>query len=125
MAIRRNVVVVVDDDLGMRGSIATLLCSFGYSVELFASGEAFLEAAAQSGAICLILDIQLGDISGLELGRQLAAAGCKIPIIFMTGLDDETIHAQALEFGCAAYLRKPFSADLLVTAIGRATGHYD
>jgi FixJ family two-component response regulator len=123
MAMRCNIVAIVDDDLALRGAVETLLSSLGYRAELFASGEEFLEAATKSKAKCLVTDIQLGDISGIELGRQLAAAGHTIPIIFMTALDDERIHAQAMELGCVAYLRKPFSSDLLVAAIIQATNH--
>jgi FixJ family two-component response regulator len=123
MATQSKVVAVVDDDPGMRKAMATLLSALGYCTELFSSGKAFLDAATASEATCLVVDIQLGDISGLEMGRQLVAAGCKFPIIFMTACDDETIHSQAMEFGCVAYLRKPFSADFLVEAIVKAIGH--
>jgi FixJ family two-component response regulator len=98
------------------------LSSLGYGTELFASGGAFFAAAMTSEATCLVVDIQLGDISGIELGRQLAATGFKVPIIFMTAFDDEKIRAQATALGCVAYLRKPFPADLLVEAIVKAVG---
>jgi FixJ family two-component response regulator len=123
MATTCSVVAVVDDDPAMRRAMARLLSVLGYSTELFASGKAFLDAAPSSEAACLVVDIQLSDISGLELGRQLIADGRKVPIIFMTACDDETIHRKAMEFGCVAYLRKPFSADLLVAAIVKAIGH--
>jgi FixJ family two-component response regulator len=124
MAMQRNVVAVVDDDAGMRKATAFLLAAFGYCTELFDSGRAFLDAAATSQARCLVVDIQLGDISGLDMGRQLAANGCKIPIIFMTALDDETTHTQAVALGCIAYLRKPFPANLLLDAIVRARDRF-
>jgi FixJ family two-component response regulator len=102
--------------------MADLLSAAGYLTELFASAEAFLQTAATSEAGCAVVDIQLGDISGLEMGRQLAAAGHKFPIIFMTAIDDEKIHSQAIAFGCVAYLQKPFPANLLIQAIIKATG---
>src|SRR5258707_4853953 len=120
MAMRRNVVAIVDDDPGVRKAMVNLLSTSGYCTELFASGGAFLEAATTSEAACLVVDIQLGDISGMELGRQLAATGFKFPIIFMTALDDETIRSQTTALGCVAYLRKPFPADLLLEAIAKA-----
>jgi FixJ family two-component response regulator len=123
MATQCKVVAVVDDDPGMRKATATLLSALGYCTELFSSGKAFLDAANASKAACLVVDVQLGDISGLEMWRQLEAAGCKFPIIFMTACDDEALHSQAMEFGCVAYLRKPFSADLLIEAIAKATAH--
>jgi FixJ family two-component response regulator len=123
MVIRRNIVAIVDDDPELRNGMAILLSAAGYLTELFASAEAFLQAAATSEAGCAVVDIQLGDISCLEMGRQLAVAGHKFPIIFMTGLDDETIHSQAIAFGCVAYLQKPFPANLLFQAIIKATGN--
>jgi FixJ family two-component response regulator len=122
MAKQRDVVAVVDDDPEIRSGMASLLSAAGYRTELFASGGAFLHAAAASEAGSLVVDIQLGDISGLEMGRHLAAAGCKVPIIFMTALDDETIHNQAIAFGCVAYLQKPIPPNLLFQAIIKATG---
>ena len=113
---------VVDDDRGMRSATAALLSAFGYGTETFESAEAFLIAAATSRVACLVVDIQLGDITGVELGRHLRANGCKLPIIFMTALEDETIERQATALGCVAYLRKPFQADLLVDAVINAMG---
>jgi FixJ family two-component response regulator len=123
MATYCKVVGIVDDDPGMRKAIARLLSALGYRTELFSSGKAFLDAAPASEATCLVVDIQLGDISGLEMGHQLVLAGRKLPIIFMTACDDETIHSRAMESGCVAYLRKPFSADLLIEAISKAIAH--
>jgi FixJ family two-component response regulator len=89
---------------------------------LFASAEEFLGAAATSEAACLVVDIQLGGISGVELGRQLSASGFTFPIIFMTGSRDELHRRQAMELGCAAFLLKPFSADRLIEAVAKAIG---
>jgi FixJ family two-component response regulator len=77
---------------------------------------------ATSKAKCLIVDVQLGDISGVELARELADAGFTFPIIFMTSADDEANRSRAEQLGCVAYLRKPFSAGLLIEAIVRAIG---
>jgi FixJ family two-component response regulator len=116
-------VAIIDDDPGMRSSTASLLSAFGYGIETFGSGEEFLNAAATSAAICLVVDIKLGNISGLDLVRQLAAADFNLPVIFMTGCADETIRSQAMQLGCCvAYLKKPFPGNLLIEAIIRAAG---
>jgi FixJ family two-component response regulator len=119
---RNDIVAIIDDDPGVRKAMTTLLSAFGYLTYTFDSAEAFFDVAAASKAKCLVIDIQLGDVSGIELARQLADAGMKFPIIFMTGAGDEAIWSQAEDVGCIAYLRKPFSADLLIEAIVRAIG---
>ena len=116
----RKVVAVVDDDAAMRGSVGRLLRSAGYDAELLPSGEALLERVTTSAAACLVVDIHLGGISGVELGRQLSARGVALPIIFMSGLSDRAIEKAAIEVGCVAFLHKPFRADLLMDAIERA-----
>ena len=98
-----------------------LLTALGYRVELYESGEAFMTACASLEATCLVIDINLGDGSGLDLARRLATFGFAVPIIFMTGGQDETIRRQCLDFGCAAFLLKPFTEDRLVEAIAGAT----
>jgi len=103
--------------------MAALLSAFGYVPYTFNSAEAFLSVAATSKAKCLVVDVQLGDISGVELARQLADAGFRFPVIFMSALDDELILRQAEQLGCVAYLRKPFGADMLIEAIVRSIAH--
>jgi FixJ family two-component response regulator len=83
---------------------------------------AFLKAATASQANCLVVDEQLGDMSGVEMARQLATNGFKVPIIFMTALEGERIRRQAAAVGGVAFLRKPFSAQLLIDAIIKAIG---
>jgi len=118
---QKDVIGVVDDDPGCRDSLDLLLSSYGYRTELFASAEEFVLAAKTTRSACLLVDIELGDISGVELGRQLAAMGHVFPIIFMTGSCDQTIHKQALDFGCIAFLHKPFQAEQLIESVVRAT----
>jgi FixJ family two-component response regulator len=86
------------------------------------SAEAFLIAAATSQASCLVTDIQLGDISGVELVHQLAADGYKYPTIFITALDDEWIKNKAVAAGGTALLTKPFPSNVLMEAIVKAIG---
>ena len=121
----RRVVAVVDDDKDMLRGLQRLLNASGYDTEVFSSGEAFLDSAAASKATCLVLDINLGGISGIELQRRLSKSGSKLAIIFMTAVDDEAVHMAAMEAGCIAFLRKPFPARALVDAIGVATSELD
>ena len=122
MPIQKGTVAVVDDDAGMRKSLKTLLSAFGYATYTFDSAEAFLGTAAGNNADCLVLDIQLGDMSGIILARRLAETGVKFPIIFMTAVDDPETRSQVAQLGCITCLRKPFSADLLIEAIVKAIG---
>jgi FixJ family two-component response regulator len=116
----RKIIGIVDDNPTMLDSVDGLLRASGYETELFSSGEALVDAITTSHAVCLVVDIQLGGISGIELARHLAALGSTLPVIFMTGAVDRTIESAALETGCVAFLRKPFPAHLLVGAIEQA-----
>jgi FixJ family two-component response regulator len=120
MVEQQSVIAVVDDDSAMREALQRLLSSYGYRTELYSSAEEFLDAAIKSNAACLLVDVQLGDISGIELGRHLTAAGFKFPIIFMTASSDQEIHRQAIDFGCVAFFQKPFGANELIDAIRQA-----
>src|SRR5260370_26564495 len=106
----------------MLKALERLLRAKGFDVEVFASAEAFLAGATTSEAACLVLDIHLDGISGIELRRRLTTSGSRLPVIFITALDDEATHKEAMEAGCVAYLRKPFPAHLLIGAIDKAAG---
>ena len=114
------IIAVVEDDASMMRSLERLLSVSGYLIESYPSAEAFLEEAASRRASLLLLDVHLGGISGIELHRRLSACGLSMPTIFMTALDDDETHKQALTAGCIAYLRKPFPPSLLIEAIERA-----
>jgi FixJ family two-component response regulator len=118
----QKVIAVTDDDAAIRTALHRLLTSSGFSTELYASADDFLNAAATSKADCLIIDINLGTTTGVELARQLSELGYKFPIIFMTAHDNNVLRAQALRFGCVAYLYKPFPSQRLLDAIDRALG---
>jgi len=120
MAPSRNVVAIIDDDPGMRQALESMLRAFDYRTELYASAEEFIRAAITTEAACLVVDIQLGDISGVDLGRHLAATVFAFPIIFMTGSQEESHRRQAIDLGCVAYLSKPFPAKQLIEAIAKA-----
>ena len=120
MANSQEIVAVVDDDPDMRDAMVTLISAYGYGARAFDSAETFLACASKCQARCLLVDIQLGDLSGVELARQLAADGFKFPIIFMSGHDDAMIEIQAIAAGGIAFLRKPFPSKMLIDAIKRA-----
>jgi FixJ family two-component response regulator len=92
----------------------------GFDVRTFESAEALLEADAFRTATCMLLDIHLGGMSGIELRRRLAASGSKCPVIFMTAVDDDATRIDAVAAGCIAYLKKPFAPQLLLDAIAKA-----
>jgi len=117
----RKVVAVVDDDPSMLKAIARLLGVHGFEADLFESAEAFLRRDAAKEAACVVLDIHLGGMSGIELRRRLTESGSRLPIIFITAVDDEATHQEAVAAGCVAYLRKPFPATQLIGAIETAT----
>jgi FixJ family two-component response regulator len=112
--------VVVDDDPGMLSAIERLLRLNGFEVQVHESAAAFRANGRLSNAVCLVLDINLGDESGLELRRRLQGAGISLPVIFITASDRDETREAALEVGCVAYLRKPFSGQSLVDAVREA-----
>ena len=116
----QTVVIVVDDDASLLKGVARLLAPNGIESRTFASAEALLDSGSVHVATCLLLDIHLGGISGIELQRRLAASGSKCPVIFMTANDDEAKRNEAAAAGCIAYLRKPFAPHVLLDAIGKA-----
>ena len=120
MAIEPTVVIVVDDNPAFLKSVARLLSVHGFATRTFSSAEALLDSDAAPTATCMLLDIHLGGISGIELQRRLAAAGSNSPIIFMTAIDDDATRTEATNAGCIAYLKKPFAPQLLLDAIREA-----
>ncbi len=108
---------VVDDDDSVRESLQSLIRSVGFAVQVFASAEEFLHSDYLHQTHCLILDVRMPGMSGLELQRHLAATRCEIPVIFITAHGNEVTRAQALRNGAVDYLCKPFSEDALLNAI--------
>jgi len=113
--------MVVDDDPAILRAVKRLLRQYGYDSLLFPSAEAFTNHGDLDKAVCIILDINLKDGSGIELRRRLKAAGNSVPVIFMSANDDPVIRATALQTGCLAYLTKPFSAKSLMGSLERAS----
>jgi FixJ family two-component response regulator len=116
---RMRTIAVVEDDPSMLQGLNRLLLAHGFRVQTFASAELFLEGIAKCEMDCLLLDIHLDGISGIDLQRQLTSSGTNLPVIFMTAIDDEATRQEAFDAGCIAYLRKPFLAKLLIDAINR------
>jgi len=116
----RKLVFVVDDDPGTLRGVERLLKARGFDTEVFDSAEAFLDVAAPRSAVCVILDIHLKGMSGIELTHRLASSGRAIPVIIMTAHDTDALRRTALNAGCIAYLCKPFSASSLIDAVSRA-----
>jgi len=118
----RNVLVVsvVDDDESVRRAVERLIRSFGFTVVVFASAEEFLVSNHLYDTSCLILDVWMPRMNGLQLQAHLVRVGCRVPIIFITAHPDETLQAQAFQAGAVDFLQKPFSNDALLKAIRRA-----
>jgi FixJ family two-component response regulator len=109
---------VVDDDESVREAINDLMDCVGLSAEAFSSAEDFLNSRALHNTACLIVDVRMPGMSGLELQRHLAAAGFNIPIIFISAHDDGEARSRALQAGAVDFLKKPFTEDALLSAIG-------
>ena len=114
------IVFVVDDDAGVRASIQGLLKSVGLRSETFGTPQEFLRSKRQDGPNCLVLDVRLPGINGLDFQRQLADAGLQIPIIFITGHGDIPMTVRAMKSGAVEFLTKPFRDQDLLDAIHQA-----
>lgn len=110
-------VYVVDDDESVRRALKRLLRSMGYHALTFKSAEDFLEATSGGYEGCLVLDIRLPGMTGLELQEKLASSGAKYPVIFMTAHDNPQWQERARKAGALAYLKKPFDEQTLLRAI--------
>jgi FixJ family two-component response regulator len=113
-------VYVIDDDSSMRRSLERLLRSLGYGVETFSSAAAFLARAAVDGTACLVVDLRMPQLDGLELQQLLGERGDDVPIIFITGHGDVASSVRAMKAGALDFLTKPFDETALRLAIERA-----
>jgi FixJ family two-component response regulator len=116
------VIAVVDDDESFRHATMSFIRSLGYAVVQFASAEAFLKSDRLHETDCLISDVQMPGINGLELQGKLIAQGHHLPIIFMTALPEIKASAQALAAGAIGFFAKPFNDEMLVTCLSEALG---
>ena len=117
------VVSIVDDDASLRRSVRNLLLSVGFRVETFASAEEFLRSAQRDNTGCLVLDLRMTGMNGLDLLRHVAATGSRVPVVILTAHGEEEARQQALEAGAVAFLRKPFQGDALLDAVQTAMHH--
>ena len=120
MKVVRSLVSVVDDDESVRESLPDLLRELGFAVQAFSSAEDFLASGCVSQTRCLLLDIAMPGMSGLDLQRELTLRGQEIPIVFITGHGDETTRPRVLEQGAVECLFKPFSDTALLQALNAA-----
>jgi FixJ family two-component response regulator len=114
------VVFIVDDDPGVRDALRRLLTSVGLAAEVFATAQAFLTARRPDAPGCLVLDVRLPGLSGLDLQRELAAVDASLPIIFLTGYGDIPMSVRAMKAGAVEFLTKPFREQDLLDAIRHA-----
>lgn len=118
-----SIIAIVDDVESIRKALRSLLRSVGFTAEAFASAEEFLHSNDLQHTACLILDLQMPGMTGLELQQHLAAARSRIPIIFITAQDDDAARALAIQAGAVGFLRKPFPQDALVHEVRMALGN--
>jgi FixJ family two-component response regulator len=117
---KNPLISVIDDDDALRSSLENLIRSVGWRVQCFSSAEAFLRSNQVHETGCLILDVRMRGMSGLELQRKLVVANSHMPIIFITAHEDDDRRRQALDAGAVAFLHKPFYQDELLNAIDAA-----
>ena len=120
MAETGAIVFVIDDDPSIREAIKSLIRSVGMRVEAFASAQEFLAGSRPDAPACLVLDVRMPGLSGLDLQRELSEAGIHIPIIFITGHGDIPMSVRAMKAGAVEFLTKPFRDQDLLDAIGQA-----
>ena len=116
----KNLISVVDDDESVRRTTTLLIESFGFRAAAFASAESFLKSGQLHDTSCLILDLRMPDMNGLELQSELAARGYGIPVIFITAYDDKNSRGRAMQAGAVAFLDKPFSDEQLLQTVHSA-----
>lgn len=114
------VVIIIEDDASMREAIMTLIETVGLNGHMYASGQEFLQHSSPDGPSCLVLDVRLPGLSGLNFQRELAVRGMDIPIIFITGHGDIPMSVQAMKAGAVEFLTKPFRDQDLLDAIEQA-----
>ena len=113
----RNLISVVDDDESIRRTTTRLIESFGFRAAAFESAESLLRSGQLHDTSCLIVDVQMPGMNGLQLQSHLVAEGCGIPIIFITAYDDKESRRRAMQAGAVAFLGKPFSDGQLLQTI--------
>lgn len=121
---KNTIIFIVDDDASMRDALSYLLLAAGYEFEAFSSAEAFLERPRFEGLGCIVLDVLMSGMTGLDLQRELASAHCPMPIIFITAHGDIPMSVEAMKRGAIDFLPKPFDDEHLLGAIEAAIARY-
>ena len=117
-----RIVSVIDDDESVREALRGLLKSAGFRADVFASAEEFLSSGRLGATGCLIVDVRMPGMSGVELQEQLIASNPALPLIFISADGDDEVRARALKRGAIDFLYKPFSDEALLDAVDRASG---
>jgi|HubBroStandDraft_5_1064220.scaffolds.fasta_scaffold132582_1 FixJ family two-component response regulator len=117
-----KIIAIVDDNESMRDSLSDLIESGGFAARCFGSAKAFLESDLHREAACLIVDVRMPKISGLELQARLRQEECKFPIIFVTAYDDDETRAQAMKEGAVEFFAKPFDHQQLLKILRNTLG---
>jgi FixJ family two-component response regulator len=115
-----SVISVVDDDASVRAATNNLLSSHGYLVHTFASAEEFLQSTCLHDTSCVVADVQMASMSGLDLLTHMHAQGFNVPFVFITAFPEESIRAHALRAGAIGFLAKPFAAPALINCVEAA-----
>ena len=115
---------IVDDDESIRKGLGRLFRSVGFDVDGFASAEEFLNSGDLQRSSCLILDLRMPGMGGLELQSRLVAGNCRIPVIFLTAHSDEQARAQALKAGAIGFVSKPFNEESLIRDVNKAVDQH-
>jgi FixJ family two-component response regulator len=115
-----SLISVVDDDASVRAATSKFLRSHGYTVQAYSSAEHFLQSGGLNDTSCVIADLQMPGMSGLELLTMMRAQGYGVPFIFITAFPDETTRARALQAGAICFLSKPFAGPTLINCLGVA-----
>jgi FixJ family two-component response regulator len=118
------VISIIDDDASVRAATQNLIRSLGYKVHMFASAEAFLESQQLDTTSCVIADVQMPGMNGVELQSYMRAQGRRIPFIFISAFPEETIRQRALRDGALCFLAKPFDACVLINHLDAALEEY-
>jgi FixJ family two-component response regulator len=114
------VIAIVDDEPSVLKSLKRLLDASNFTTETYDSAEAFLARGSLNDVSCIVLDVNMPTMSGIELRRRLKAMGSTIPVVFITALDSAAVRRKAIEFGCAGFLHKPFSGHELINFVRKA-----
>ena len=122
---RVPLISIIDDDASVRVATNRLVRSFGYAAHTFASADGFLQSPHVNDTACVIADVQMPGMSGIELQSHLIAQGCSVPMIFITAFPEESIRSRALKAGAVCFLSKPFDGTILIECIDIALKRHD